>query len=233
LRPTQNRDVFEISDLIGSNFIPTCSAVLRNGTIDRFPNWAYSLNLLDWLIFIMAARHGKIKFIDEVMGAYRIHSLGYWSSMVSMRRLITYLDYFENLDPYLDYKYSKQIQSGLNRYWRKMMDLLYEQAVALNSEKAALEFIQYNTASLMSRRSLPRNWKQELFERVYCYFLVGSYESGNYPAAWSAWVGLMKNSPSLLTNRGLALMGLESALNGKFHSVIQRFRRSQETRHDG
>lgn len=217
MRPNQDKDVFEISDLISSNFIQTCSAVLRNGAIQEFPAWAYSLNLLDWLMFIMAARHGKIKYIDEVMGAYRVHSLGYWSSMEPMKRLITFFNYFENLDSYLDYQYAKMIQSRLAHYWRKMMDLLYEQAILQDSAKAALAFIQESYASLKDRRSLPRDWKTELLEQVYCHYLIGNYERGDYPAAWSAWIGLMKNSPSLLRNKGLVLIGLESMLNGRLH----------------
>lgn len=233
MRPKQIKDVYDISDLISSNFIQTCSALLRNGAIHEFPRWAYSLNLLDWLMFIMAAEHGKIKFIDQVMGAYRVHSAGYWSSMDSMKRLITYFDYFENLDPYLDYKYAKPIQSALNRYWRKAMDLLYEQAILQDSDKAAHALIQESYASLKDRPSLPRDWKTELLERVYCYYLVSNYESGNHAAAWSAWLGLMKSSPALLRNRGLFLMGLESMADGRFRPLAQRIKRHDRGGHEG
>lgn len=225
LQPNPVQDVYEISDLIGSNFIQTCSAVLRNSAIGEFPAWAHDLNLLDWLMFIMAARHGKIKYIDEVMGAYRVHSLGFWSSMEPKKRLVTYFTYFENLDSFLGYQYTRPIQNNLARYWRKMMDLLYEQAILQDSIQAACEFIQENHSALEARRSMPRGWRTELLERVCCHYLIGNYESGNYPAAWSAWVRLMQSSPGLLNNRGLFLMGLESVWNGRFSRLAQRLRR--------
>lgn len=232
VRPNQEKDVFEISDLISSNFIQTCSVVLRNGTIGQFPAWAHSLNLLDWLMFIMSAQHGKIKFIDEVMGAYRVHSLGFWSSMDPMKRLVTYIILFENLDPYLSYAHKKQIQRNLDRNWRKMMDLLFEQSILCSSDRAALEFIQDKYVSLKDMQSIPPSWKTELLERVYCHYLIGNYESGNYPAAWSAWIGLMKNSPWLLRNTGLFLMGLESTMNGRFRRLVQRLKRPPWTGSD-
>lgn len=233
MQPNPLKDVYEITDLIHSNFIQTCSAVLRNEAIDQFPRWAYDLNLLDWLMFIMAAQNGKIKYIDQVMGAYRVHSLGFWSSMSPMKRLTTYLIYFENLDVYLDYLYSPLIQSSLTRYWRKMMDLLYEQAILQDTVRAASAFMRENYSALGTRVELPIGWRIELLERVYCYFLSSNHESGNYPQAWSAWLRLMVNSPSLLKNRGLVLMGLESVCNGRLRWLAQRLRQNHKDGQDG
>jgi glycosyltransferase involved in cell wall biosynthesis len=233
MRPRENKSIFDISDLINFNFIPTCSAVIRRGSIAEFPGWAYTLSFLDWLLFILAAEHGKIKYIDDVMGVYRVHSSGLWSSMDPVKRLKSRLDYFEKLDPYLDYKYTKQIQSNLNRFWRKLMDQLYERAILKDTDKAALAYVEENYTSLKDRQSLPSEWRTELLERVYCHYLIGNYERGNYPAAWSAWLGLMKNSPALRRNWGLILIGLESMANGRFRPLILRFKRSEKSKNDG
>ena len=226
--PIQGKEIFDLSDLVKFNFIPTCSALIRRESIKEIPIWAYSLNFLDWLLFILAAEHGKIKFIDEVMSTYRVHSSGFWSSMDPINRMESRLQFFENLDPYLDYKYTNEIQRALKRLWRKLMDQLFERAILQGSEKAALAFIQENSTSLKERHSLPPEWKMELLERVYCHYLIDNYQSGNYPAAWSAWLGLMKCSPALGRNWGLILMGMESMANGKFHPLIKRLKRSQK-----
>ena len=230
VRPDRGQAVFELADLIRSNFIPTCSAVMRNGLIDEFPSWSYSLRMLDWLTFILAAKHGKIGFIDDVMAVYRIHSQGVWSSMGSINRLVASIDLFEKITPDLGDAYTKQIRSSLDKHWRKLMDELYDFAIIQGSQGAARDQINKISAALENLQSIPAGWRRELWERIYCYYLMTNFESQDYPAAWSAWLSLMKNDPSLLLNRGLFLIGMQSAFNGRWRAQIQRLTRSYRSK---
>lgn len=230
MRPDKVGTVFTLEDLMSTNFIPTCSVVLRNGSIDEFPEWTYSLNMLDWLMFVIAARHGKIGFIDEVMAVYRVHGAGIWSSMELLERQTASIDLFERLDPYLEYRYTEAIRANLNESWSRLMNELYDQAIALGSIEAARGYLDAAWASLKQHDSIPPYWKKELYDRVYSHYMITSYQSGNYPGAWTAWRGMIKNNPRHIRNRGLVLMGVESTFNGRWRPFIRRFARSQRSK---
>lgn len=229
IRPADGRSVFDLDDLLTSMFIPTCSAVFRNGLIGEFPAGSASLKMLDWLIFVLVARHGKIGFIDDVMAVYRVHSSGWWSSMESSKRLMANIGFFEQINPYLKFQYSKTIQATLKQYWRKLMDELYDLAILQESEKAAEDRIGEIAASIRDFPSIPTGWNQELWERIYCYFMMTNFDKANYAAAWSTWLKLMKNDPGLLWNRGLLLIGMESIFDGRWRPLILKFTRSAKS----
>lgn len=71
------RDVFTFGDVIQKNFsVPTCSLVFRNIFQGKLPS---NLILLDWVLLLLLAREGKIKYINETMAVKTQHSGG-WTS---------------------------------------------------------------------------------------------------------------------------------------------------------
>jgi hypothetical protein len=62
--------------LEGNNYIATCSAVIKTNLIQNLPDWFTSLPFGDYGLYLIAARHGKIKYINEIMSVYRIHQGG-------------------------------------------------------------------------------------------------------------------------------------------------------------
>lgn len=62
--------------LEGNNYIATCSAVIKTNLIQNLPDWFTSLPFGDYGLYLIAARHGKIKYINNVMSVYRIHPGG-------------------------------------------------------------------------------------------------------------------------------------------------------------
>jgi glycosyltransferase involved in cell wall biosynthesis len=78
--PPGRREVFTLDDLLRSNFIPTCSTMFRNRMVVRFPEWYASLAMGDWPFYILLAQHGQLGYLDRVMGTYRVHRGGIWTS---------------------------------------------------------------------------------------------------------------------------------------------------------
>ena len=54
----------------------TASALLRTDSIKNIPDWFTSLPFGDYALYLIAAHHGKIKYINEIMSVYRIHQGG-------------------------------------------------------------------------------------------------------------------------------------------------------------
>jgi glycosyltransferase involved in cell wall biosynthesis len=104
---------YTIEDLLKSNFIMTCSMVIRRELIGPFPKWIFRMKLGDLPICALAARHGTIELMDENMATYRVHSGGTWSSLPSMTRLREGSRVLRALDKHLDHQYSNTIRETI------------------------------------------------------------------------------------------------------------------------
>jgi len=71
-------EVTKLSDIARVNYITTLSVVYRNN--HDFPDWFDNIYPGDWPLHIINATHGKIKFMKECMGVYRIHLGGIHST---------------------------------------------------------------------------------------------------------------------------------------------------------
>ena len=100
---------YVIEDLLKWNFVMTCSAVMRRDLTDRPPSWLSEMKVGDWARTVLAARHGTIELMDEIMAAYRVHGEGMWSSMPQIARLREMAQMLTALDKELDYVYTDTI----------------------------------------------------------------------------------------------------------------------------
>ncbi len=71
---------YGLEDLIRLCHPPTLSVVFRREMLPFVPEWVFDLAWADWLIWIFATRQGPFAYLDEVMGVYRVHGGGYFSS---------------------------------------------------------------------------------------------------------------------------------------------------------
>jgi glycosyltransferase involved in cell wall biosynthesis len=76
----KKKERFELDDLLPLCYPPTLSVVLRRDVLEHVPDWVFDFAWTDWLIWIFATRQGPFAYIDEVMGVYRVHEGGYFSS---------------------------------------------------------------------------------------------------------------------------------------------------------
>lgn len=78
--PDEPRDQYSIEDLFMENFLRSCTALYRNVLRGEYPEWFYDLEIGDWAFHILHARHGHVRFIDETMACYRVHTRGTWGA---------------------------------------------------------------------------------------------------------------------------------------------------------
>lgn len=63
------------------NPFATCAGMLRRDALAKLGDWYAGLfPITDWPLYILAASHGELIFVDEVVGAYRLHEQGMFSS---------------------------------------------------------------------------------------------------------------------------------------------------------
>jgi glycosyltransferase involved in cell wall biosynthesis len=71
---------YSLADYLQHRFFPrTCTVMFRRGLFPDFPPWYFTCPVGDFPLHVLNAHHGDFGFIDEAMGAYRIHAGGLWS----------------------------------------------------------------------------------------------------------------------------------------------------------
>ncbi|MBQ2622468.1 MAG: glycosyltransferase [Thermoguttaceae bacterium] len=92
-----------VNDIIKRNFIQTNSVVYRWSpeTVDIFPN---GILPGDWFLHLIHARHGKIGFLNDVMGVYRRHDNGIWQKDYMLKYAKQYINFYKACDVLFEYK---------------------------------------------------------------------------------------------------------------------------------
>ena len=114
---------YTIEDLLKGNFVATCSAVLRRDLVPALPHWFRKMKLGDWPIFALAARHGTIELMDEVMAVYRVHAGSSWSSLSLITRLREAVRMLRALDKHLGFQYTNAIRRTIASFYLEMADI--------------------------------------------------------------------------------------------------------------
>ena len=105
LNTSVNQETYTIEDLAKGNFIHTPSVVFRNGLIPKLPTWFMDAPAGDYVLHMLNAEHGKIKYFPDPMAVYRRHSGGVWSSVDYRTNLIKFNWIKKKLDTHFNYKY--------------------------------------------------------------------------------------------------------------------------------
>lgn len=118
-RPVVVKHKYALVDLLRGNFVPTCSAMVRGGVVDDFPDWFYGVSVGDWPFLVLHARYGKIGYLDKTMASYRVHSGGVWGGTSSEQRMLGLVDLLEHMNAHLDFQYSRVINETISKthFW--------------------------------------------------------------------------------------------------------------------
>lgn len=114
------KDEFTIEDLAKHNTVPTLTAVFRN-TTDKLPSWILESPIGDLPMFMMVAKHGKIKYINEKWAIYR-SNIGVWSKMGNQRNLNMITQYDFLIEEFNDnIKLKKNLNFARNKYIKEYL----------------------------------------------------------------------------------------------------------------
>jgi glycosyltransferase involved in cell wall biosynthesis len=109
--------ITELPDLLTGNYIAGCSAMIRRDVLHDIPAWYEHANYGDWPLYVFAAQRGSIGFLPEVMGAYRVHDTGLWSSATRDRQIKGVIQFYNSISNHLGPSYRPQIVPMLARYY--------------------------------------------------------------------------------------------------------------------
>lgn len=84
---TQKRRI-GMADIWRGNPFATCAGMLRTSALNRLGSWYVDLfPITDWPLYVLCTQQGDLLFVDEPVGAYRLHEGGFFSALPSRRKL--------------------------------------------------------------------------------------------------------------------------------------------------
>ena len=117
------KPISTLGDLAAGNFMQTCSVMFRAGLYGELPDWYLEMPTFDWPLHVLNAEHGDVGYIDEVLGAYRVHSAGFWSMRMAHYRRITDIEAmihgYRLIDRHTGGRYRETIREQLRPLFRR------------------------------------------------------------------------------------------------------------------
>ena len=110
------KEISGVEDLFETNFIATCSAMLRRKALGELPSWYATCVWEDWPLYILYAERGKIGYLNEVMAVYRNHGRGLWSGLGPVEQLEAVIRFLQDIDERLGHRYQRPIAASLAKY---------------------------------------------------------------------------------------------------------------------
>ena len=105
LKPSTKDDFsFQRSDLLKSNILgtKTCVSLFKN-VLHKSDFFMFNKVVFgDWLLWIMLLKYGKGYVMKDVLGVYRIHGGGIWSSLSEEEKFVGLLNFYDFISANLE-----------------------------------------------------------------------------------------------------------------------------------
>jgi glycosyltransferase involved in cell wall biosynthesis len=125
--PTQ-RSRSGLSQLWEGNPFPTCAGMMRRDALGSVGDWYAALGkargtamVTDWPLYLACAEHGEIEFINEPVGAYRLHAGGCYTSLPTVRKLDVTANLYRFMDRGLGRRHHRLAAAGAASYFTGWM----------------------------------------------------------------------------------------------------------------
>ena len=115
LNRSDKEETYTIRDLAKQNIIHTPSVIFRNGLFGELPTWFSESPVGDYVLHMLNAKHGLIKYFPEPMAVYRINSGGMWSGQarpVMTKKMIKLLSLLMKED------FEEEVIASIRHNWR-------------------------------------------------------------------------------------------------------------------
>ena len=137
------KPISTLEDLVGGNFMQTCSVMFRAGLYGELPAWYLDMPTFDWPLHLLNAEHGAIGYIDEIMGAYRVHQSGFWSMNMALYRRSSDVESmirgYQLVDAYTAGRYHATIASQLVPLYHRAAEVLLTEGRRLAALRYAIK----------------------------------------------------------------------------------------------
>ncbi|MBC8034680.1 MAG: glycosyltransferase family 2 protein [Chitinophagaceae bacterium] len=107
------KDSFDTEDVLGPWFIASPSFVFVNYPDLNLPDWFFNCKYGDLPLMLLLTLRGKFKYLDEVMGVYRLHDKGMSLKHIGYDKIILMIYIYESFNIHTNYKFQKKIREAM------------------------------------------------------------------------------------------------------------------------
>jgi len=167
MNPSEQEITYTIKDLARGNIIHTPSVLFRNHLFESFPEWFNEVPAGDYVLHMLNARYGLIKYLPHAMAVYRIHEASMWSSQnrtTILERWLKVLSVLISAD--FDFEVIQVLKSQKKKYINELLMIYFKADI----NKFLQELKKYNNEE-------PEIGKEWLFNHYPNY--IKSFTSSN------------------------------------------------------
>jgi glycosyltransferase involved in cell wall biosynthesis len=159
----------EIVDMARENLIPTCTALFRSKYAVNMPAWISKVPIGDWPMFLYMAQYGKIKVLEDITGAHRVHDQGIWTTHFKNGRQEK--NYLMLLDLFgvIRNKFDQETNGVLHQQYLSQVCKLITHYNKSEDFKKAREYLQLLFQDLMPEQESAKQLENELIEKQICF----------------------------------------------------------------
>ena len=113
--------------------------MMRNFAIVDFPDWYLNFYWGDWPLYVFCAKRGKIGYINESLGVYRVHRHGVWSGASQLLQIEQIVTFYKIMNGYLNGNYRSLLKPLISKYCFKLARCYLEQGNTAMARRYAVE----------------------------------------------------------------------------------------------
>jgi len=140
-----------IDEALRNVFIASCSPMFRRDVLHPLPSWYFDVPWGDWPLYVLAAEQGRIGYIDDVMGVYRVHAGGMWSGLDEAQQLEGVIRCYHAMNVGLEFRYGGAIRRRLAKVSLDLAAVYARAGDTSRARKAALASLRYAPFQRRSR----------------------------------------------------------------------------------
>jgi len=205
---------FGLADVLITNPVPTCSVIYRRLWVGDLPTWYYTLDTGDHPLYLLLAQKGPLFYLDEVMGVYRKHQGGVYTSRSYDQRFDGLLRMYEAFSDHLGPHYDSIIREAKSNY---TAELVVEKARAAGGPEEGLAVVRRTLAKWQEEYTLPDAWLTRALGRACAYYVFTTRtEHIARRTARHCLVQMIRNDPSWLRNPGVLSIAADLLLGEQY-----------------
>jgi hypothetical protein len=127
--PATQSPFVSLAELWEGNPFATCAGMLKRKALQSVGDWYGSFGrssgtpmITDWPLYLACAEHGRIRFVDEVVGAYRLHDDGCYSSLTRKEKLDATARLYKRMEAGLGSRHERLALTGAASYFTDWME---------------------------------------------------------------------------------------------------------------
>ena len=112
------------------------------------------------------AEHGKIGYLNETLGAYRLHAGGLYSPYTVKQKLTKTLDFYRRINKFLNFKYDNNIKTAISIYFFEWTEEYFKRKEYKNAMACFKIFLSGKPLnSQISSKTAIKIWRQNAAPR--------------------------------------------------------------------